>query len=53
MIMRQEKFATLLLRFYKKIKAHSDDINKQGHYFNELLAEEPDWLNDEDYRYGQ
>lgn len=37
----------------EKIKAYSDDINEQGRYFNELLAEEPDWLNDEDYRYDE
>lgn len=33
------------------IEAHSDNVDEQEEFFNEILAEEPDWLNDEDYRY--
>lgn len=35
----------------EQIKAHSDDVDEQEEFFNELLANEPDWLKDEDYRY--
>ena len=34
-----------------KIKQHSDDVDKQEEYFNNLLATEPEWLNDEEFRY--
>ena len=33
------------------IENYSDDVDEQEEYFNSILAEEPDWLEDEDYRY--
>lgn len=35
----------------EEISMHSDDIDKQEKFFNDILSEEPDWLNDEEHRY--
>lgn len=34
-----------------QIKEHSDDIDKQQDFFNQILDTLPSWLNDEDYKY--
>lgn len=30
---------------------YSSEVDKAQNYFDELLKDEPDWLNDEGYRY--
>ena len=37
----------------EQIKAHSSDVNEQEEFFNSILAEEPDWLADEEYKYDE
>lgn len=36
-----------------EIRNYSNNINEQEEYFNNLLAKEPDWLKDEEYRYDE
>ena len=38
-------------RVLEEITNHSDDIDKQEDFFNEILSTEPDWLNDKEHRY--
>ena len=35
-----------------EIRNHSDDVDEQERFFNEILEKEPDWLNDEEHRYS-
>ena len=35
----------------EQIEAHSEDIDEQREFFDSILETEPEWLNDEDYRY--
>ena len=35
----------------EEIKKHSSNIDEQESFFNELLANEPAWLNDDEFRY--
>ena len=37
----------------EKIKQHSEDVNEQEKFFNNLLKAEPEWLNDEGFRYKE
>lgn len=35
----------------EKIKTHSDDVDEQEEYFQEILDENPDWLMDDEHWY--
>ena len=37
----------------EEIANHSNDIMEQEDFFNEILASEPSWLNDEGHRYDE
>lgn len=37
----------------EEIKKHSDDLKEQEEYFNKILAEKPNWLNDVRHRYNE
>ena len=36
----------------EKIEAYSDNVDEQEAFFNEILTTEPEWLNDEEFRYS-
>ena len=36
-----------------KIRDHSNDIDEQRNFFDTILSQEPDWLNDEGHRYDE
>lgn len=37
----------------REIEEYSNDIDEQQYYFEQkILVSEPDWLNDQDYRYS-
>ena len=35
----------------EQIANHSDNVDEQEDFFDEILATEPEWLNDKDFRY--
>lgn len=37
----------------EEIENHSSGISEQEEYFNQILSEEPDWLDDKEYRYQE
>ena len=36
----------------EEIANHSDDVDVQEKFFNEILSKKPDWLNDKEHRYN-
>lgn len=36
----------------ESIKKYSTDVDEQEEFFNDILATEPEWLNDEEFRYN-
>lgn len=41
------------IKVLDEIKQHSDNIDEQRDYFNDILSKEPEWLNDKGHRYNE
>ena len=49
----EDEFCDPPIEVLDAIRNHSDNIDEQQDYFNEILTTEPEWLNDEEHRYSE